>query len=377
MHNMVVSMKRNGTRVARKNKGYSTKAPELSGQKEVTSKAKYPVIQAEHDHVHRASLLKSTLKDYVELHNTTAEVDYTEVNVQVFQSEYEAVRSCELVEEHCQAISKLNNIIATYSFPITSEILISVHGNSTLYVKAAFISKLEFSMSGLSCGLEHSNIQPFNSTEEQSCRLPAIDPFDKNAMSYFIKMSPMTCELEATLFTRYQDGLLEVVNSHDRGNYNDRRLIERSYCKREQGMTDMHKEIINCQKEAIVKDLEVTKILKKLMTKRIFDEKDKKAIEKKTNDRLRSSKLLDILLDKVPDRFSDFVDILCDGTQKFLAIGLLKEESKEYQKEKDALWSFLNEMAEARKEIYERKYELELELKGAHEKIGKCTTSLL
>ena len=38
MHNMVVSMKRNGTRVARKNKGYSTKAPELSGQKEVTSK---------------------------------------------------------------------------------------------------------------------------------------------------------------------------------------------------------------------------------------------------------------------------------------------------------------------------------------------------
>ncbi|XP_022802030.1 uncharacterized protein LOC111339610 isoform X2 [Stylophora pistillata] len=134
-------------------------------------------------------------------------------------------------------------------------------------------------------------------------------------------------------------------------------------------MTDMHKEIINCQKEAIVKDLEVTKILKKLMTKRIFDEKDKKAIEKKTNDRLRSSKLLDILLDKVPDRFSDFVDILCDGTQKFLAIGLLKEESKEYQKEKDALWSFLNEMAEARKEIYERKYELELELKGAHEKI--------
>ena len=76
------------------------------------------------------------------MHNTTAEVDYTEVNVQVFQSEYEAVRSCELVEEHCQAISKLNNIIATYSFPITSEILISVHGNSTLYVKAAFISKL-------------------------------------------------------------------------------------------------------------------------------------------------------------------------------------------------------------------------------------------
>lgn len=102
----------------------------------------------------------------------------------------------------------------------------STAGDNEVFNSDSYFSYfVEFSMSGLSCGLEHSNIQPFNSTEEQSCRLPAIDPFDKNAMSYFIKMSPMTCELEATLFTRYQDGLLDVVNSHDRGNYNDRRFL--------------------------------------------------------------------------------------------------------------------------------------------------------
>lgn len=79
---------------------------------------------------------------YHQLHNTTAEVKNTEVDVQVFQSEFEAVKSCRLVGEQCQAISKLNNITAIYSFPTTSKIIISSDGNSTLYVKAAFMNKL-------------------------------------------------------------------------------------------------------------------------------------------------------------------------------------------------------------------------------------------
>lgn len=68
-------------------------------------------------------------------------------------------------------------------------------------------------------------MQSFNSTEEQGCRIPDINPFEKNAMSYFITMAPMTCELKATLFTRYLDGYLKVVNSHDRGNDNDRKFL--------------------------------------------------------------------------------------------------------------------------------------------------------
>ena len=54
-------------------------------------------------------------------------------------------------------------------------------------------------------------------TEEQGCRLPDIDPFDKNAMQYFLTMVPMACEKEGVLFTRYLDGSLEVVTNHDRG----------------------------------------------------------------------------------------------------------------------------------------------------------------
>ena len=56
-----------------------------------------------------------------------------------------------------------------------------------------------------------------NSNEVEGCRLPDIDPFDKNAMQYFLTMVPMTCEKEGVLFTRYVDGSLEVVTNHDRG----------------------------------------------------------------------------------------------------------------------------------------------------------------
>jgi len=56
-----------------------------------------------------------------------------------------------------------------------------------------------------------------SSSTEAGCRLPDIDPFDKNAMQYFLTMVPMTCEKEGVLFTRYLDGSLEVVTNHDRG----------------------------------------------------------------------------------------------------------------------------------------------------------------
>ena len=69
----------------------------------------------------------------------------------------------------------------------------------------------------MSCGLPQSKMQSSNLTEVEGCRLPDIDPFDKNAMTYFISMAPMTCDLEATLFTTYRDGFLDVVVNHDRG----------------------------------------------------------------------------------------------------------------------------------------------------------------
>lgn len=56
-----------------------------------------------------------------------------------------------------------------------------------------------------------------SSTEAEGCRLPEIDPFDKNAMQYFLTMVPMTCQKEGVLFTRYLDGSLKVVTNHDRG----------------------------------------------------------------------------------------------------------------------------------------------------------------
>lgn len=58
---------------------------------------------------------------------------------------------------------------------------------------------------------------PSSNPDEVGCRLPDIDPFDKNAMQYFLTMVPMTCEKEGVLFTRYVDGSLEVVTNHDRG----------------------------------------------------------------------------------------------------------------------------------------------------------------
>ena len=76
---------------------------------------------------------------------------------------------------------------------------------------------LEFSDTEMKCGALPTKITMHNSSREMGCLLPDIDPFDKSSMRYFRSMAAMACEREGTLFTRYQDGFLEVVINHDRG----------------------------------------------------------------------------------------------------------------------------------------------------------------
>ena len=82
-----------------------------------------------------------------------------------------------------------------------------------------------------------SELPSSSSTEVEGCRLPDIDPFDKNAIQYFLTMVPMTCEKEGVLFTRYLDGYLEVVTNHDRGE-----LTENCACSQLVNDNSMYKE---------------------------------------------------------------------------------------------------------------------------------------
>ena len=75
------------------------------------------------------------------MHNVKIELNDAELAVQVFHSDHEAVRACELGGEQCQAISKLNND-TIYSFPLTSKLTLLSDANYTLYVKAAFVAKI-------------------------------------------------------------------------------------------------------------------------------------------------------------------------------------------------------------------------------------------
>ncbi|XP_078350105.1 uncharacterized protein LOC144634923 [Oculina patagonica] len=188
----------------------------VPAQKGVNRTAKAPSSQADHDHAH-ISLSQVTLQNYIELQNTKAkQYRDSKTPVQVFHSEQEAVRACELAGEYCQGISKLNEE-TTFVYALESYLnLITDHTNSTLYVKAKFVTNLEYSDNEVSCGVVPSKRKSPNSTDV-GCRLPDIDPFDKNAMLYFLKVAPMSCEREAVLFTRYRDGSLEVVLNHDRG----------------------------------------------------------------------------------------------------------------------------------------------------------------
>ena len=80
-----------------------------------------------------------------------------------------------------------------------------------------FCLLLEFSLTGVKCGASQTKNQSHKTSKEVGCLLPNIDPFEKTSMMYFVTMAPMTCEREATLFTKFQDGSLEVVTNHDRG----------------------------------------------------------------------------------------------------------------------------------------------------------------
>ncbi|KAJ7376524.1 hypothetical protein OS493_034261 [Desmophyllum pertusum] len=211
--------KQDRTPDAKQDKQFVATTERLPTQKRVNKEVnKTPAPQTElHDHALR-SLSQVTLQDYIELHNITAkQYGYSEAPVQVYHSEQEAVRACELAGEHCRAISKQNEE-TTFIFTLASDFTLSSDAKSTLYVKAEFIAKLEFSDNELSCGVPLSKMQQSSTTTVEGCRLPDIDPFDKNAMRYFLTSIPMTCDLKPNLFTRYRNGSLEVVTNHDRGN---------------------------------------------------------------------------------------------------------------------------------------------------------------
>lgn len=97
-------------------------------------------------------------------------------------------------------------------------------------------------------------------------------------------------------------------------------------------MSKMHKEIILHQKEKMAKDLEVKKMLNSLISQGIFEMKDEAEIEEESGDRAKRRKLLDILLEKIPDRFDDFVETLLSGTHRFTPSVSLKKKEKKTKK---------------------------------------------
>ena len=86
----------------------------------------------------------------------------------------------------------------------------------------------------------------------------------------------------------------------------------------------MHMEILNRHWENIMKGLQAEQMLEKLMDRKIFDSDDKDAMKRKTSPRAKSEMLLETLLQKIPDPFNHFVDILSIEAKE-LAFDLLKE----------------------------------------------------
>lgn len=175
--------------------------------------------QADHDHVHWKGSHR-TLQDYIKLINVTV-VNKNDSEVpltgRTFQTEQEAVRVCQFSEQSCKAIYKLKELSSSYVV-LDSDFLLSSEENSVLYVKPQFIADLEFSAAEMKCGVLPNKTKPKkSSSEEVGCLLPSINPFEKSSMEYFLTMPPLVCDREATLFTKYQDGLLEVITNHDRG----------------------------------------------------------------------------------------------------------------------------------------------------------------
>ena len=92
--------------------------------------------------------------------------------------------------------------------------------NLIIFSLCVFCVLLEFSVTGVKCGglqTKKQSRKSHKSAREVGCLLPDIDPFEKSSMMYFLTKAPMTCEREATLFTKFHDGSLEVIINHDRG----------------------------------------------------------------------------------------------------------------------------------------------------------------
>lgn len=74
-------------------------------------------------------------------HTNAKQSGGSEVPVQVFHSEQEAVRACELAGKDCQAITKFKEK-TTFVYTLASNLNIFTEPNSTLYVKAEFREKV-------------------------------------------------------------------------------------------------------------------------------------------------------------------------------------------------------------------------------------------
>ena len=70
-------------------------------------------------------------------HTNAKRTDGSEVPIQVFYSEQDAVKACELAGQYCQAISKFKEKTA-FVYTLTSNLNLFTEETSTLYVKAEF-----------------------------------------------------------------------------------------------------------------------------------------------------------------------------------------------------------------------------------------------
>ena len=70
-------------------------------------------------------------------HTNAKRTGGSEVAIQVFYSEQEAVQACELAGQHCQAISKFREKTA-FVYTLSTNLNLFTEANTTLYVKAEF-----------------------------------------------------------------------------------------------------------------------------------------------------------------------------------------------------------------------------------------------
>ena len=74
-------------------------------------------------------------------HTNAKRTGSSDAPIQVFYSEQDAVKACELAGERCQAISKFKEK-TTFVYTLASNLNLFTEANSTLYVKAEFREKV-------------------------------------------------------------------------------------------------------------------------------------------------------------------------------------------------------------------------------------------